>query len=162
MATRRSSLENTIYKHPGFLARRLQQIAVGIFLEETARFGITPVQYGLLAAVQAEPGIDQISAGDRIGLDRTTVADSARRIARKGWLRLTVDREDRRVRRLHLTASGKRLLRDLAPVVARAQRRILDPLDSAARRQLCASIARVVQHHNAAARVRISSSQSRN
>ncbi|MFZ2296723.1 MAG: MarR family transcriptional regulator, partial [Aquabacterium sp.] len=35
---------------PGFYIRRLQQIAVAIFLEETQDFGITPVQFAALTA----------------------------------------------------------------------------------------------------------------
>lgn len=153
MKSDRNALARTIYRHPGFLARRLQQIAVGVFLQETARFGLTPVQYGLLTAVRADPGIDQVGAGDRIGLDRTTVADIARRLASKQLLRLEVDARDRRIRRLHVTSKGVRLLRAVEPDVRRAQRRILEPLDARARRDLCAHIARIVSHHNAAARV---------
>ena len=37
---------------PGFHIRRLQQIAVAIFLEETEEHGVTPVQYAAMAAVQ--------------------------------------------------------------------------------------------------------------
>jgi DNA-binding MarR family transcriptional regulator len=146
-------LERTIYRHPGFLARRLQQIAVGVFLEETAGFDLTPVQYGLMAVVRSEPGIDQVSAGDRIGLDRTTVADIARRIAAKRWIRVKVDARDRRVRRLYLTATGARLLRAVSPSVNRAQRRILEPLSHQARKDFCAYITQVLAHHNAATRV---------
>ena len=36
---------------PGHYIRRLQQIAVALFLEETAEFGITPVQFAALQAV---------------------------------------------------------------------------------------------------------------
>ena len=36
---------------PGFHIRRLQQIAVAVFLEETQATGITPVQYAALYAV---------------------------------------------------------------------------------------------------------------
>ena len=44
---------------PGYYIRRLQQIAVAIFLEETEAHGITPVQYAALHAAQRDPGLDQ-------------------------------------------------------------------------------------------------------
>ena len=150
-----------IYGHPGFLARRLQQIAVGVFLEETAGFDITPVQYGLMIAIQSEPGIDQVSAGDRIGLDRTTVADIARRVARKQWAKVLRDKMDQRLRRLYLTPTGRKVLRDIQPAVRRTQRRILDPLKIGARRDFCALITQVISHHNAASRVPMSGAKSK-
>ena len=47
---------------PGFYIRRLQQIAVAIFLEETQDFGITPVQFAALTAIHREPGLDSLDA----------------------------------------------------------------------------------------------------
>ena len=44
---------------PGHYIRRLQQIAVAIFLQETEATGITPVQYAALQMVCNQPGIDQ-------------------------------------------------------------------------------------------------------
>ena len=43
---------------PGFHIRRLQQIAVAVFLEETQASGITPVQFAALTAVGRQQGID--------------------------------------------------------------------------------------------------------
>jgi MarR family transcriptional regulator, lower aerobic nicotinate degradation pathway regulator len=146
------TLETSIYTHPGFLARRLQQIAVATFLEATAAFAMTPLQYGLLAVARALPGIDQIGAGDRLGLDRTTVVDIANRLERE------VSSRDRRLRCLYLTAAGARRLRESTPAVERAQRRILDPLDNAERAMLQRAIARVVAHHNDGTRVPLSES----
>ena len=40
-----------IYGRPGHLVRRLQQIAVSIFMSETGGFNMTPVQYSALLAV---------------------------------------------------------------------------------------------------------------
>ena len=45
-----------IYAAPGHLVRRLHQIAVSIFLEQTRGFRITPVQYSALSAIRAFPG----------------------------------------------------------------------------------------------------------
>ena len=44
---------------PGYYIRRLQQIAVAIFLQETQAHGITPVQYAALYAALRQPGLDQ-------------------------------------------------------------------------------------------------------
>ena len=44
---------------PGHYIRRLHQIAVAIFLQETQAHGLTPVQYAALQSVANTPGIDQ-------------------------------------------------------------------------------------------------------
>lgn len=147
------SLEQTIYRHPGFLVRRMQQIAVAIFLEEAAGSALTPLQYGVLAAVRAHPGSDQIGVAERIGLDRTTVLGIVNRLERKRLLRRRVDARDRRARRLVLTAAGRRLLANIQPAVDRAQRRMLEPLSDAERALLVQMLGRVVGHHNESSRV---------
>jgi hypothetical protein len=53
------SIDSLIYDKPGHLIRRLQQIAVALFMAETKKFDITPVQYAALLAIDLHPGIDQ-------------------------------------------------------------------------------------------------------
>src|SRR5437588_618773 len=50
-----------LYRRPGFLIRRAQQIAVSLFLEESGALGITNTQYGILMVLKHRPGTDQIS-----------------------------------------------------------------------------------------------------
>ena len=39
---------DAVYTAPGYLFRRMQQIAVSIFVEECKAFDLTPVQYAAL------------------------------------------------------------------------------------------------------------------
>ena len=64
-----------LYAMPGHLIRRCQQIAVALFVEETERFDLTPVQYAALVSVRENPGIDQVGLVGRIALDRSSAAD---------------------------------------------------------------------------------------
>ena len=63
-----AELEN----YPGYHIRRLQQIAVAIFLQETDGFGVTPIQYGVLLTVNRQPGLDQRTLAGSIALDTST------------------------------------------------------------------------------------------
>ncbi len=47
-----------IYAKPGHLIRRAQRIAVAIFIEECAKFDITPVQYASPVAMRENPDVD--------------------------------------------------------------------------------------------------------
>ena len=45
------------YDAPGHLIRRAQQLAVAIFMEETAGCDVTPVQYAILSALIDDPAL---------------------------------------------------------------------------------------------------------
>jgi len=75
-----------IHEMPGHLARRFQQIAVAVFLAEVEKAGydLTSVQYAALAAVNANPGIDQVTLAGLIAYDRTTIGGVVDRLVQKG------------------------------------------------------------------------------
>jgi MarR family transcriptional regulator, lower aerobic nicotinate degradation pathway regulator len=87
-----------IYSRPGHLVRRLQQIAVAIFMEETAEFDVTPVQYSALLAVRNHPGIDQTSLMKIIAFDRSTIGDVVKRLENKRLIRRATSDADRRTK----------------------------------------------------------------
>lgn len=133
---------------PGHAIRRLHQIAVGIFLQETAAHGITPVQYAALQTVHNEPGIDQRTLASRIAQDTSTTAGVVERLQARGWLQREPDPADRRARRLTLTAEGQARLAAVVPDMRRAQARILAPLDAAEQAQFMALLQRLVDANN--------------
>jgi DNA-binding MarR family transcriptional regulator len=51
-----------------------------------------------------------------LAMDRTTLTAALKPLERRGLLKVAVDPEDRRGRKLHLTAQGKKLLAEAAPV----------------------------------------------
>ena len=120
--------EIDIYSRPGHLIRRLQQIAVAIFMTETAEFGITPVQYSALLAVRNHRGIDQTTLTEIIAYDRSTIGEVVKRLENKRLIRRATGNEDRRAKLLYITPAGRRLLSRLKKVVDTAQDRIVAPL----------------------------------
>jgi MarR family transcriptional regulator, temperature-dependent positive regulator of motility len=115
---------NATSEMPGHLARRFQQIAVAVFLSEVqeAGYDLTPVQYAALAAIGAQPGIDQATLAGLIAFDRTTITGVIDRLVLKGLVKRQESRRDRRARDLSLTGAGQRTLRDITPAVEAAQR----------------------------------------
>ena len=120
--------ELAIDKQPGYYIRRLHQISVAIFLQQTEAFGITPVQYAALQTVGNSPHIDQRTLARAIGLDTSTVAGVIDRLESRALLIRSASPEDRRVKQLTLTDAARRLLADVAPAMLRAQQLILEPL----------------------------------
>ena len=69
---------DAVYTKPGYLFRRMQQIAVAIFVEESKAYDLTPVQYAALVAIQTHPGIDATRLSAVIAFDRSTLGIDAR------------------------------------------------------------------------------------
>ena len=122
------SLSPDLEDLPGFHIRRLQQIAVAVFLEETQEHGLTPVQYAAMAAVQRQPELDQRTLARTIGFDTSTIGSVIDRLEARGLMRRNASPTDRRVRLLTLTPDGDTLLAEVQPGMLRAQARMLDPL----------------------------------
>jgi DNA-binding MarR family transcriptional regulator len=133
---------------PGHLIRRCQQIAVALFVEETQRFDLTPVQYAALVSVRENPGIDQVGLVGRIALDRSSAAQVVERLEHKRWLRRQADRKDRRKNQLYLTPAGEALLKKVEPAVHRAQERMLAPLAADEAEQFMSMLERIVDFNN--------------
>lgn len=138
-----------VYGKPGHLIRRVQQIAVAVFMRECAAYDITPVQYAALVAIRENPGLDATRISALISFDRSTIGNVLERLETKGVIERSANPDDKRVKILHLSAKGARLLRDVEPAVARAQERILAPLPAAKRRDLMKGLAAIVAAHEA-------------
>jgi DNA-binding MarR family transcriptional regulator len=99
-----------MFRHPGFLIRRAQQIAVNSFLENYGALGITPTQSTVLKLIRHRPGLDQVGVGRILGLDRTTSATVVNSLAANKLLVRRDDPADRRRKRLYIAPAGGRLL----------------------------------------------------
>ena len=144
---------DAVYTKPGYLFRRMQQIAVAIFVEECRAYDLTPVQYAALVAIRTHPGIDVTRLSAVIAFDRSTLGSVIERLEAKQYIERRPAREDKRVKLLHLTKKGSALLRNIVPLVDRAQARMLLPLKQADRKTLLALLTQLVDLNNEASRV---------
>jgi DNA-binding MarR family transcriptional regulator len=121
------TLMQDTYEMPGHLARRFQQIAVAVFLAEVEQAGydLTPVQYAALAAISANPGMDQVTLAGLIAYDRTTITGVVDRLVQKGLVERHESSRDRRARELKVTPAGRKALNGITPAVEAAQRIML-------------------------------------
>ncbi len=144
---------DAVYTKPGYLFRRMQQIAVSIFVEECKEFDLTPVQYAALVAIRTHPGIDATRLSAVIAFDRSTLGSVIERLESKGHIERAPSAEDKRVKLLHLTKAGAGLLRAIMPAVDRAQARMLAPLKATDRKTLMALMSQLVDLNNEVSRV---------
>ena len=139
----------SLHARPGFLIRRLHQIHLALFAEECGRFGVTPVQFSLLSAVSANPGLDQSAIALMVGIDRATTANVLARLEANGLLRRSRGPQDSRVKLIALTAVGKRMLGRMDAAARRAHERTLAGLPPRERAAFVRSLARLVDAGNA-------------
>jgi MarR family transcriptional regulator, lower aerobic nicotinate degradation pathway regulator len=144
---------DAVYTAPGYLFRRMQQIAVALFVEECKAFDLTPVQYAALVAISTHPGIDATRLSAVIAFDRSTLGNVIERLEAKAFIARKPTLEDRRVKLLYLTKAGAALLDDIMPSVDKAQTRMLQPLKPAERKTLLALLTQLVDLNNEASRV---------
>jgi DNA-binding MarR family transcriptional regulator len=144
---------DAVYAAPGYLFRRMQQIAVSIFIEECRAYDLTPVQYAALVAIHTHPGIDATRLSAVIAFDRSTLGNVIERLQTKALIERKPSRGDRRIKLLYLTRAGAALLRDIMSAVDRAQARMLQPLKATDRKTLMALLTQLVDLNNEASRV---------
>ncbi|MDX2406778.1 winged helix DNA-binding protein [Streptomyces microflavus] len=113
--------------HPGHLARRLQQ-AHHLLWNTMVSEEITSPQFAVLNALVADPGLDQRTVGERVGLDRSTIAEVISRLDRRGLLGKVRDPEDGRRFLLRATDEGIGTHRKVSLRTARMNQVFLAPL----------------------------------
>lgn len=86
--------------------------------------GLTNGQFSLLMALNrdAPPTVGGVAA--LLAMDRTTLTANLKPLRRRGLVRVTVDKADRRSRALTLAPAGRELLAEALPLWRRAQRAI--------------------------------------
>lgn len=79
-------------------------------------FGLTSGQFSLLMSLNrpAPPTIGEVA--QLLVMDRTTLTANLKPLERRGLLKIVVDEEDRRNRRLRITGAGQKLLTAAVPV----------------------------------------------
>ena len=142
-----------IYDRPGFLLRRCHQISVSIFRESCAELDLTPAQFGVLYAVEQNPGVEQIGVATMLGLDRSTTANVVDRLISRDLARREGHAKDRRRCSLTLTKKGRDVLARARDIAAGAQARLLEPLSPADREHLLALLHRLMDGHGDGSRV---------
>src|SRR4030088_3627684 len=97
---------DAVYTAPGYLFRRMQQIAVSIFVEECKACDLTPVQFASLVAIHTHPGIDATRLSAGIAFARSTLGNVIERLETKQYIERKPSRDERRGKLLYLTKSG--------------------------------------------------------
>jgi DNA-binding MarR family transcriptional regulator len=82
--------------------------------------GLTSGQFSLLMSLNRPEPPTIGSVAELLAMDRTTLTANLKPLERRGLVKIGVDKEDRRSRRLAITAAGRALLAKAYPLWQRA------------------------------------------
>ena len=105
--------------------------------------GLEPGQFALLRAVAASEGASQNALAERLHISPSWMVAIVDELESRELLERRPHADDRRVRKLHLTANGKKLLRQAERHAQRFDRQVTDPLSETELRQLLDLLERI-------------------
>jgi DNA-binding MarR family transcriptional regulator len=142
-----------LYERPGFMIRRMNQISVSVFIEETGKLRVTNRQYGIMFVLSHRAGIDQISVANLLGLDRSTTGMVIDKLVKDGFVSRSTAVDDHRRHSLQLTASGKRLLAQLAQPAKISEQRLFSVFTPRERKAFQQLMRKFIQAFNDTTRI---------
>ena len=99
-----------------FAAQRAARALARRFDEALSPIGLTSGQFSLLTSLNRPEAPSMGSIAALLVMDRTTLTANLKPLEQHGWVEIAVDPADRRVRRLILTAAGRRVLQSALPI----------------------------------------------
>ncbi len=142
--------------YAGFLVRRMWQIHVAMFLQETKGSGMTPLQFSILLTLEDSPDLEQFALAYRVGLDRSNLSEIVSRMTKAGLIECGPSERDRRTKVARLTKKGRQLLLRLRTRVNRSHARLLEDLPAGDRARFLKMMKAVVEKKNELGRARFS------
>jgi DNA-binding MarR family transcriptional regulator len=131
-------------QHPGHLLRRAVQV-MNMLWDEEVSHTITSPQFAALNALYSEPNLDQRTLGQRISLDRSTMAEVVSRLSARGLIRTERDTRDGRRKTIMLTTKGLHSVQQLIPRTHAMTDRLVGALDARQRIELLRLLTQVVR-----------------
>jgi DNA-binding MarR family transcriptional regulator len=141
---RRQLVAQDVERLPGHLIRVVQQAHKRMWANVVST-EITSPQYGILNVILAHQGIDQKTAGEEVGIDKSTVGDVVDRLIGKRLVRAFRDPDDQRRNLLYLSEAGQDVLAELAPRVLEMNCKLVAALDESEQEVLVGLLERIVE-----------------
>lgn len=126
---------------PGFLGYQIRRTQAWIFAQFMAELGdldLTPGSFGMLALVQANPGITQNQLARAFGIDKSTLTPALNRLEKRGLILREPLANDRRFNMLRIAPEAQARIDEFLDRVARFEGRMTARLGTEKAAQLIA------------------------
>src|SRR5215469_1784712 len=127
----------------GYHVRRAQLAIYQDFAVTMDGAELTPGQFGVLALIDANPGLSQTRLGEILGIDRSTVVGVIDKLETRGLVERAAHPQDRRAHALRLSPSGAKRFNELARRVRSHENRIARRLSAPERALLIGLLQRI-------------------
>jgi DNA-binding MarR family transcriptional regulator len=124
------SLDNVVVH----LLHRVSQRADELFVKEVGNADLTPRQFVVLLSVAESDAPSQTDLVETTGIDRSTIAEMVRRMAKRRLLQRRRSRKDARAYVVQLTDAGREVLKATEPKALRTDTAVLACLNGEQRR----------------------------
>jgi DNA-binding MarR family transcriptional regulator len=108
--------------------RRLTRRITAVYDRELAAAGLRVTQFSLLGTLLRDgvvaEGLPMAELAERMDMDRTTLTRNLKPLVDRGWVRLSPDPSDARVRRARISADGQAVFAVARPHWRRAQEQV--------------------------------------
>lgn len=121
------NFETTCFVRDTCLCLHVQRAARAVarrFDEALRPVELTNGQFSLLMSLNRPHPAGMAEVASLLAMDRTTLTANLKPLERRGLVKVATDEDDRRSKRLGLTASGRRLLEKALPIWKRAHKEI--------------------------------------
>jgi DNA-binding MarR family transcriptional regulator len=127
----------------GYLVSRIGFRSARDLAEKLAPLDLEPRHLGVLRFVDALEGQSQLALARSLGVAPSRMVALIDDLSERGLVERRSDPSDRRVRALHLTAKGRRLLERAGAVAADHERELCAALDAKERDELRGLLSRI-------------------
>jgi DNA-binding MarR family transcriptional regulator len=139
------TLPPSLTRWPGYLLTFIAEHAEARFERSLAVDGLKGRHVSVLAVVDDEGPMSQRALGRRLRVDKSPLVGVIDDLERGGWAERRRSAHDRRVQEVHLTDSGRTVLRRAEKLADRENARAFAVLDEHERDQLQALLLRVAE-----------------
>jgi DNA-binding MarR family transcriptional regulator len=129
-ATAAAAFDFDVEHAPSALIRRLSRRLRYRLDARLERFGLTSVQWGVLANLGLEDGLSQAQLQHKLAIEGATLTPIVQRLERDGWIRRSNDPTDRRRQHVWLTDSSRLRFSEIAAEVEQYRQESMQGLDS--------------------------------
>ena len=138
--TASTTANSTVLELEGFLPYRLSvlsnTVSQAIAAEYEQRFGLSVTEWRVMAVLGRYTGISAREVAERTAMDKVAVSRAVARLLESGRIERDVASHDKRQSVLRLTATGRAIYRQVAPLAMQHETRLLAQLDDAERQSL--------------------------
>jgi DNA-binding MarR family transcriptional regulator len=110
-------------------------------------FGLTDSQFNVLHLLRYQTGPDQTATQTELGrmllVNRSNVTGLVDRMEQAGWVERLDDPADRRIKRIRITAAGRKLLDRVDAAYIRKVEQVMHPLTAREQAELCRLLEKV-------------------